>query len=553
MYQARSLTIGELLENGSFRMPVFQRPYSWEYETAVQLFDDIYAAMQANEVHSTRFENYEPYFLGPIIVVPNGTMAPADLIDGQQRLVTLTCLLAILRDRSADPGFRSFLNSYIWRPSNPLHGTPPSPRLRIRAIDQDRFNTLVQQDGGTADLPTTAETPAEERLLTAVASLKLEIGSVTESHLHTIARFVLEKCLVLQISAPTLATGYRVFRGINSRGQQLEPLDLVRAEVLGSPNEDSNAIAEAWAEAEDVLGPEELQNYVEAVVQSVAPEQWDGDLARTFRLVMSDPRLSGALQGRLREFLNAHSAVEGRELEYGPDSRLINRRLECIRHLPFEDWRAPLLLFMTQGPSGRELYRFLTRIEATALALHISGATKSTIRKRFGMCTKWLSEGNDPFAQSSPLTVRQAEINQALAKFDSNLKPLPKFTKHLLLRLNVEMSTEQIPPYFPADVTIEHILPQTPKGEWLDLFPNASERTAWTHRMGNLALLTHSINAAAKNRPFAQKKTTIFGSENGNVFALTANVASIARWSMSELRARHQRMMNLTKSLLSAQ
>lgn len=553
MYQARSLTIGELLENGSFRMPVFQRPYSWEYETAVQLFDDIYAAMQSNDAHTSRFENYEPYFLGPIIVVPNGAMTPADLVDGQQRLVTLTSLLAILRDKSADPAFREYLNAFIWKPRNPLHGTPPTPRLRVRTLDQDRFNNLVQVDGGTIDLPTTAETPSEERLLTALVCLKQEIGNVTETHLNDIARFILEKCVILQITAPTLVTGYRVFRGINSRGQQLEPLDLVRAEMLGSPNEDANSIAEAWSEAEDVLGPDELQRYVEAVVQSVAPQQWDGDLAGTFRAVMSDPRLSGTLKQRMQEFLNAHAAVEGRELEYGRDTALINRRLECIRNLPFDDWRAPLLLFMTQGPSGRELYRFLTRIESAALALLISGAPKSSVRKRFGACTKWLSEGNDPFAQSAPLTVKQAEHHQAMAKFDANLKPLPKFTKHLLLRLNVEMSTDQIPPYFPQDVTIEHILPQTPKGEWLDTFPNANERTAWTHRMGNLALLTHSINAAAKNRPFAQKKTTIFGSENGNVFALTTHLASLPRWDMAALKARHLKMQNLTKSLLVQQ
>jgi hypothetical protein len=255
----------------------------------------------------------------------------------------------------------------------------------------------------------------------------------------------------------------------------------------------------------------------------------------------------------MREFLNAHAAIEGHELEYGADTALINRRLECVRHLPFDDWRAPLLLFMTQGPSGHQLYRFLSRLEAAALALHISGAPRSTVRKRFGSCTKWLSEGNDPFAQSSPLTIRQAEFSQALTKFEANLRPLPKFAKHLLLRLNVEMCADAIPPYFPQEVTIEHILPQTPRGEWLEVFPNAPERSAWTHRMGNLALLTHSINAAAKNRPFSSKKATIFGTENGNVFALTANLASLPIWDMSALRARHQRMLNLTKSLLTSQ
>ena len=71
-----------------YHIPDYQRPYSWEDEQIEQLWDDIYSAMELGN---------ESYFLGPMILIraPGGYF---EVVDGQQRLTTLTILFCVIRD-----------------------------------------------------------------------------------------------------------------------------------------------------------------------------------------------------------------------------------------------------------------------------------------------------------------------------------------------------------------------------------------------------------------------------------------------------------------------
>ena len=78
-----------------FRIPGYQRPYAWTTEQAQDLFDDLVAFMEA---HSGRaIDEMPPYFLGSIVLIKQETAPDADVIDGQQRLTTLTLLLSAIR------------------------------------------------------------------------------------------------------------------------------------------------------------------------------------------------------------------------------------------------------------------------------------------------------------------------------------------------------------------------------------------------------------------------------------------------------------------------
>lgn len=78
-----------------FVIPEYQRPYTWGVEHAVQLLVDLQEALER--------DLDEPYFLGSIVLVKDAQSPRAEVIDGQQRLVTLTLLLAVLRDIVEDP------------------------------------------------------------------------------------------------------------------------------------------------------------------------------------------------------------------------------------------------------------------------------------------------------------------------------------------------------------------------------------------------------------------------------------------------------------------
>src|SRR5665811_1063776 len=93
-----------------FHIPEYQRPYAWETEQALQLLDDLAESLDRDED--------EPYFLGSIVLVKEKGVAAAEVIDGQQRLTTLTILLAVLRDLTSDQKLADELGGMIREPGS---------------------------------------------------------------------------------------------------------------------------------------------------------------------------------------------------------------------------------------------------------------------------------------------------------------------------------------------------------------------------------------------------------------------------------------------------
>ena len=125
-----------------FAIPDYQRPYTWGIEQATQLLDDLYDAVDRNPD--------EPYFLGSVVLVKDANVPQAEVIDGQQRLTTLTILLAVLRELSDDE--KDYLDKLIWEPGDPIQDLASRPRIRLRRRDEDFFRKHVQDRGGLAVL-----------------------------------------------------------------------------------------------------------------------------------------------------------------------------------------------------------------------------------------------------------------------------------------------------------------------------------------------------------------------------------------------------------------
>jgi hypothetical protein len=89
-----------------YHIPAYQRPYAWTEEESGTLFDDLYDFF--------RTEDDDNYFLGSIVLIKEDNNPHSDVIDGQQRLTTLTILLAALAshfDGEVKDAFRGHLRS----------------------------------------------------------------------------------------------------------------------------------------------------------------------------------------------------------------------------------------------------------------------------------------------------------------------------------------------------------------------------------------------------------------------------------------------------------
>ena len=117
-------------------IPSYQRPYAWTVDQASELFDDLF------DFHKSEAE--EEYFLGSIVLIKRESDPYSEVIDGQQRLTTLTILLSALASIFKG-GQRDILRKYIQEPGNEFTGLEPKPRLTLRDRDKEFFLKYVQE------------------------------------------------------------------------------------------------------------------------------------------------------------------------------------------------------------------------------------------------------------------------------------------------------------------------------------------------------------------------------------------------------------------------
>src|SRR5690554_993924 len=117
-------------------IPSYQRPYAWTVDQASELFDDLFDFY--------RSDLDEGYFLGSIVLIKEEGKPAAEVIDGQQRLTTLTILLAALAARSTAED-RALLKKYIVEAGDKFDQLAAKTRLTLRDQDNEFFAKYVQK------------------------------------------------------------------------------------------------------------------------------------------------------------------------------------------------------------------------------------------------------------------------------------------------------------------------------------------------------------------------------------------------------------------------
>jgi uncharacterized protein with ParB-like and HNH nuclease domain len=118
-----------------FNIPNYQRPYAWTTEEARDLLDDLLSFMSGS---GGNVEPVPPYFLGSIVLIKSDTAPNADVVDGQQRLTTLTLLLSAIRANAPEKEAAD-ITQLIYEKGSKILGTqdrfsPVAPRARSRVL-----------------------------------------------------------------------------------------------------------------------------------------------------------------------------------------------------------------------------------------------------------------------------------------------------------------------------------------------------------------------------------------------------------------------------------
>ncbi|MFS9044228.1 DUF262 domain-containing protein [Streptococcus rubneri] len=190
--QFTSKKVGELLKEGNLRIPSYQRPYKWNRKHIRNLFYDLRDAMGKKE-----------YQIGSVILHENDGY---DIVDGQQRLISISLFLHLLDDLENYKGAKQLLSAAVFGELSCYHASE----------NYNEWKNLTQLVG--------------------------------ENEAQDICNFLLENCAVSVITMPQerLSEAFQLFDSQNNRGKSLEPHDLLKAYHLRKEDTEDERIVEKW-------------------------------------------------------------------------------------------------------------------------------------------------------------------------------------------------------------------------------------------------------------------------------------------------------------------
>ena len=529
-----------------FRIPGYQRPYSWATEQARDLLDDLLGFMKAA---GSVIEKTPPYFLGSIVLIKDEGDPDAHVVDGQQRLTTLTLLLATIR-ALADTKAASEITPLLYEKGSSIKGTRDRFRLTLRERDEAFFQHYVQrEDGFTALLNLPDELSDSQNNLRGNARFYWErLNEISQTDRIRLAQFVVTRCYLVVVATPDIDSAFRIFSVLNSRGLDLAATDILKAEIIGQiPPEHREVYTRKWEEAEEDLGRDafnDLFSHIRIVYRKAKPQ---GTLLREFKdhVPVKDPRKF--IDELLAPMTKAFAEITDSSYESTENAGEVNDKLKWLNHLEFSDWIPPSLAFMQRYRQQPDVVKaFFSGLERLSYAMLIMKWGINDRIERFSKLTAWVESGINPVDGDSPLQLAADEQYLVYAELDG-----PLYTSHsaraksaILLRLDSLLSGGGATYDYPT-VTIEHVLPQTPaaNSKWIEWIPDEKDRLIWVHRLGNLALLTRKKNSSASNYEFDIKKRAYFSKGGISPFVLTTQVLERTTWTIEDITTRQRQLL----------
>ncbi|WP_198598427.1 DUF262 domain-containing protein [Mangrovicella endophytica] len=533
-----------------FRIPSYQRPYAWTTEQASELLDDIRTACG----HSGAVADASPYFLGSIVLIKDPQDPEADVVDGQQRLTTLTILLAVLRDLS-DSKIGAAIHGYVCQAGDPIKDTADVFRLTTGKRHVDFFRKSIQTIGATNGLPDWRQfKDAPARMVENAAFLREKLQALSEDERRRLTMYLAQRCYLVVVSASDPESAFRVFSVMNSRGLDLSPSDIFKAEIIGalSPHL-QDAYTQKWEDLEDALGRlrfAELFGHIRTIHRK---QKMQGTLIAEFHEhVHTRLQPANFIDDELTPYADAYEEITDRAFQSYKNADAINRQLTHLSRLDNFDWQPAAIEVVARQRSDPDfILRFLCDLERLAYGMFLMRSDASERIRRYGRLLTAIQAGEDVFADASPLQLTNDDKRAVRAALSGDIYTVTRIRLPLLLRLD-ELLSGGSAVYDTPIISVEHVLPQNPRtgSQWLQDFPDEDERARWVHKLANLVLLTHRKNSQASNYDFAEKKQKYFSTKSGIAnFALTSTVLSESAWTKGTLQKRQTDLTDAIETL----
>ena len=533
-----------LKKSPQFVIPIYQRTYSWTAKECVQLWADIIRAGMTDDISA--------HFVGSVVYVEKGlyqvsSQTPLLVIDGQQRLTTVTLLLEALArhlgDKEPVEGFsaRKIRSYYL---QNPLEDGEKAFKLLLTQTDKDTLTALVEQ----RPLPQDGSVRIQQNF----QLFERRMSDLGAADLAVLCKG-LAKLVIVDVSLNREQDNPQlIFESMNSTGRELSQADLIRNYVLMGldPKHQTELYERHWRPMELGFGQESYGAYFDAFMRhylTVKTSEIPNVRAvyEAFKGYARQPAVAAAgidsLIADVHTYAGYYCAMAlGREPE-----RILAEAFQDLRDLKV-DVAYPLLLELYGDYAASVLLQddfvcALRLIESYVFRRAICAIPTNSLNTTFATFTRSLRK--DRYLESVQATFlllpsyrrfpSDEEFRRELVLRD--MYNLPR-RSYWLRRLENHGRKERV---IVEEYTIEHVMPQNDhlSEAWQRELGEDWQRIhqARLHTLGNLTLTGY--NSEYSDRPFSEKRDMPGGFKESPLH-LNEGLGTTERWDEQAISRR---------------
>jgi hypothetical protein len=520
-----------LMRKGGLKVPRYQRPYTWTEREVRELIEDLRRAYARKAPF---------YFIGQIVLVKNA-QGKLEISDGQQRLATLSMLIAYVRDRL--PGRAKQYQQLL------MDGD--TPRLALRDEDANFFRGYVQEPGKMYELAHHPEIGIDSRDLLAAAAetIESEMRGTPDRDLDSFFSFVAQRCTLNVVDAAERGCAQTVFNTLNKRGSPLSSADIIKSDLLenaGLSDAKANDAARKWEQVEDMFERENFAKLLYMMPFLLTGEQLTSpDDLRAFRAaVQNSGGVEKFLFQQLPRYAHALRAIFNESIDVGSASVDVNRRVHMMKQVEAWDWAPALIAFLAEHSGEHErARRFVQALDRFTFACELSVVDNRLQEARYARAMKHCGDDRQLYGPKGALELTEVEHLRFIAMLNKSRKR-DRQRRLLLIRLEAALPGGHLLS-MTDDATVEHILPRGGGAWWNERFPDSEMRSKAANLIGNLTLVTYDQNKTADTRPYSEKRKIFFETKSAPVYALTKDMAPAQDWTLDAIEARQERLVHL--------
>lgn len=558
-FNTANQTFRQLLGNGLiYRVPPFQRDYSWTEDEWDDLWQDIVALFEADG---------EPAHYMGYLVLQTADNKRFDIIDGQQRLTTISLMilsaLGFLKDLSnqgvdSDKNKKrreNLQNSYIGY-VDPVSLVPRS-KLELNRHNNRFYQTYLVP---LEHLPQRNLNPSEHQLRKAFIWFKEKIkgysgqDATSGEKLAAFIDTVVDKLFFTVITVTDELNAFKVFETLNSRGVRLSATDLLKNYLFSvissqatSHETELRSLEELWERIVGLLGSESFPEFLRIYWNSRNKLVRKADLFKTIRRRI-DKR--DAAFGILRGLDSSAAIYTGLRDPNDPQWTLEER--QALNQLMMFNVRQPLPLllscFQKFAENDRPSFtRILKAISVISFRYNVICNYQTHDQERIYNDVAW-KISDDKLKDIPSILNALKELYPSDKEFKASFteKELrttnsrnKKVVRYILFEIERQQSG-QVFEFESAVYSLEHILPEHPSEAWSYIDESTQDRLIY--RLGNMTPLESKTNRDIGNSSYTQKREVYRKSS----FKMTQAIAeNYDEWNENKILARQQKLADV--------